>query len=85
MQMLLSPSLLCLPHNRSVNLRDEVSQGIRLFGKPADREDGRLMSQSNHIVEGLEARFFYRTRESSNERKSKDKTEMERQWGSQVK
>ena len=59
---------------------------MTLFGKPADREDGRLMSQSNHIVEGLEARFFYRPRESSNERqKSIGKTEMERQWGSQVK
>ena len=25
-----------------------------------DREDGRLMSQNNHLVRALDARFFYR-------------------------
>ena len=44
------------------------------------------MSQSNHTGGGLEARFFYRTRESSSDGlKSKARPEMERQWGSEVK
>lgn len=30
------------------------------FGKPADQEDGRLMSQ-NSLLLGLDGRFFYRT------------------------
>ena len=47
-----SASVLCSPHNRPVNLRDEVSrQGIvTLLGELADREDGKLMSQNNHLT-----------------------------------
>ena len=79
-------SQLCLLLSPSESKRQGIETRNILFGKPADREDGRLMSQSNHIVGGLEARFFYRTRERGNEElKSKGRTERERQWGSKVK
>ena len=54
-----SPSSLCSPHNRPINPRDEVlGHGIQefkarnttLFRKPTDLEDGRLMSQMNHLI-----------------------------------
>ena len=43
-------------------LKDELlEQGIEtLFGKPADREDGGLMSQRT-VLPVLEASLFYRT------------------------
>ena len=43
-----SPSSLCSLHDRLIKLGDEVlRQGIAiLFRKPADREDGRLVSQN---------------------------------------
>ena len=46
--MLQSSSLLCLPHDRPMNLRDKVfRQGnMTLLGKLADQEDSRLMSES---------------------------------------
>ena len=31
-----------------------------LIREPADQEDGRLTPQNNHLIGGLEARFFYR-------------------------
>ena len=40
---------------------------MSLFRKPADQEDGRLMSQNNHLW-GLEARFFYRTEREGREK-----------------
>ena len=47
MEMLLSPSLFCLPHNRPINQEMSLlEQGITtLIRKVADQEDGRLMSQ----------------------------------------
>ena len=30
--------------------RPGVEARMRLFGKPADQEDGRLMSQNNHLI-----------------------------------
>ena len=48
--LLLSPSLLCSPHDRPLNWRRGVEAKNRtLFRKLAHREDGRLMSQNNHI------------------------------------
>ena len=42
---------LCSPQDRSVNLRGGVeARNTTLFGKSADREDGRLASQNNHLV-----------------------------------
>ena len=45
-----SPSSLCVPHDRSVTRRPGVEATDTLFGKPADREDGRLTSQSSHLT-----------------------------------
>ena len=48
--MLLSPNSLCLLHDRPINPRQGVeARNMILFEKPAD-QDGRLMSQSNHLV-----------------------------------
>ena len=36
-----------------MNLRDEVwrqGRDFNLMGKPADREDGRIAPQSNHLI-----------------------------------
>ena len=33
---------------------------MTLFGKPAYQEDGRLMSQNNHLM-GLDASLLYKT------------------------
>lgn len=56
-------------------------------GKPADWEDVRLISQSNHlIVVRWQSSFIESERERSNEElKSKGRTERERQWGSKRK
>ena len=49
--MLLSPSSLCSLHDRPINRRQVLRQGIAtLFRKLADREDGRLMSPKNHLI-----------------------------------
>ena len=49
---------------------------MTLFRKLADREDGRLMSQNNHVVGAWVPGFFYRTRErSSKELKLKGRIE----------
>ena len=59
--LLPSSGLLCSPLDRPVNLRDKLlRQGIRLFGKPADWEDGRLKIT---ILLGSGCGFFYRARE----------------------
>lgn len=38
--------------------RQGVEARMTLLGKPADRGDGRLVSQSNHLFWSLDARFF---------------------------
>ena len=46
-----SPSSLCLLHDRPINPRRGVeARNMTLFGKPADREDGRVKSQNNHLI-----------------------------------
>ena len=49
--MLPSPTLLCLPHSRSVSqgtvLRERI---MTLQGKPTNGEDGRLISQNNPLI-----------------------------------
>ena len=47
--LLLSPSSLCSPHDRPMNLRDEVlRQGIRLYSERLLTE--KMASRSNHLV-----------------------------------
>ena len=49
--MLPSPSSLCSTHDRPMNRRRGVeARKTTLFGKPADREDGRLGSPRNHLI-----------------------------------
>ena len=49
--LLLSPSSLCLAHDRPMNPRDEVlRQKETLIREPADREDGRLAPPDNHLI-----------------------------------
>ena len=49
--LLWSPSLLCSPHDKPMNLRDEGLRQERDFiWGPTDREDGRLAPQSNHLI-----------------------------------
>ena len=61
---------------------------MTLFRKPADREDGRLISQSNHLVRvWMPVSFMDSERERERERskeelKSKGRIERDRQWGS---
>ena len=63
---------------------------MTLFGKPADREDGRLISQRNHLVRvWMPGSFLDSERERERERerskeelKSKGRIERKRQWGS---
>ena len=53
MALLPSPSSLCSPHDRPMNLRDEVwrqGRDFNLIGKPADGEYGRIAPQSNHLT-----------------------------------
>ena len=59
--LLPSSSSLCSLHDRLINLYDMSikRQGVEarnmtLFGKLADQEDGRIMSQNNHLVGDLE-------------------------------
>ena len=58
--LLLSSSSLSSLHKRPERLTEEVlRQGIAtLFGKLADWEEGRLMSQNNHII-GVWVPFFF--------------------------
>ena len=57
-----------------------------LIGEPADREDGRLVPQNNHLIGVWMPGSFIDQRERSNEElKSKGRIERERQWGSKVK
>ena len=59
MEMLPSPSSFCLPRSRPMNPRGGVeARNTTLFGKPADREDGRLVSQNNHLVEVWMPAYF---------------------------
>ena len=54
--MLLSPSSLCSLHDRLVNPGQSTwetgakARNVTLFRKSADWEDGRLMSQNNHLI-----------------------------------
>ena len=54
---------------------------MTLFGKLADQEDGRLMSQSNHLAGAwMPGSFIESERETDNvELKSKGRIERERQ------
>ena len=53
---------------------------MTLFGKPADREDGRLISQRNHLVRvWMPGSFLDSERERERER------EREKQRGTQIK
>ena len=67
LRTLLSPNSLCLPQDRPMN-RGVETRNMPLIRKPADREDGRLMSQNDHLS-GLDASFFYRIREGEAVRK----------------
>ena len=54
--LLLSSSSLSSPYKRTTE--EVLRQGIAtLFGKLADREEGRLLSQNNHII-GVWVPFF---------------------------
>ena len=73
--LLLSSSSLSSLHKRPERLTEEVlRQGIAtLFGKLADWEEGRLMSQNNHII-GVWVPFFFsleKRRKGGEEVKSK--------------
>ena len=56
---LLSPSLLGLPREKSVNLRWGAGTRKGPYLELAGGEDRKLVSQSSHLVGGLGARFFY--------------------------
>ena len=50
--MLLSPSSLCSLHDRPISWMQTVeTRKTTLFGKLADREDGRLKSQNNRLIQ----------------------------------
>ena len=49
--LLLSLSSLCSPHDRPIKSKTGIeARNTTLFRKPADREDGRLKSQNNHLT-----------------------------------
>ena len=57
-----SPALVCSPHIvQLTERRGAEARNMTLLGKPADQEDGRLLSQNNHLTRTLSARFFSRT------------------------
>ena len=60
MEMLLSPSSFCLPHNRPINQEMSLlEQGITtLIRKVAEQEDGRLASQKSSSL-SLNLGSFY--------------------------
>ena len=65
--LLPSPSSLCLPRDRPMNLRDEVlRQKETLIGESADREDGRLAPQNHHLIGVQMPGSFIDQRERSN-------------------
>ena len=65
--LLLSPSSLCLAHDRPMNPRDEVlRQKETLIREPADREDGRLVPQNHHLIGVRMPGSFIDQRERSN-------------------
>ena len=82
-----SPRSLCSPHDRPTNRRQGVeARSITLFRELADGEDGRLMSQNNHLIGVWMPGSFIDQRERSSEKlKSKGRIEREMQWGSKVK
>ena len=60
--VLSSPALVCSSHVGQLTERRGVkARNMTLLGKPAEQEDGRLLSQNNHLTGTLSARFFYRT------------------------
>ena len=59
---------------------------MTLFRKPADQEDGRLMSQNNHLVRvWMPGSFIEPEREMMRKLSKKGRIERETQWGSKVK
>ena len=82
--LLPSPSLLCWSHNRPMNQRLNQRQDVEirntsLFGKPANWEDGKVMSQKNHLIRvWMPGSFIAPEIEVS-------RIEKESQWGSKVK
>ena len=59
---------------------------MTLFGKPADREDGRLAPQNNHLLGvWMPGSFIHQRERNKEELKSKGRMEKEVQWGSKVK
>ena len=60
-KVLLSPSTFCSPHDRPMNLREEVlSQGRDFNGEQADQEDGRLVPKIT-ILLGSGCQVFYQS------------------------
>ena len=82
--LLSSPSSLCGLHDRPMNQRLNQRQDVEirhtsLFGKPADQEDGRVMSQKNHLIGvWMPGPFIDPEIEAS-------RIEREGQWGSKAK
>ena len=70
-----------------MNLRDKVlRQGRTLIREPADREDGKLVPQNNHLIGvWMPGPFIDQRERSAEELKSKGRIEREMQWGSKVK
>ena len=57
-----SPAPVCSPHIVQLTERQGVeARNMTVLRKPADQEDGRLLSQNNHLTGTLSARFFSRT------------------------
>ena len=66
--MLPSPSLLCSPHNRTMNLRDEVlRQGKRLYSESSWLRGWQASASNNHLTGVWMPGSFIDQRESSNE------------------
>ena len=54
---------------------------MTLFGKPADREDGRLAPQNNHLLGvWMPGSFIDQRKRINEELKSKGRIEREMQW-----
>jgi len=81
--ILLTKLEIALLHNRPMNVRwDAEVRNMTLFRKAS----WPRRWQTKVSRQGLDARFFHRTKEKSNEKlKSKGITERERQWDSKVK
>ena len=69
MIMLQSPVSLCSPHDRPVNPKKWGVEAKKRtsIGELADREDGRLVPQSNHCIGVWMPGSFIDKREGSNE------------------